>query len=327
MEKTDKKTWWQGSWTIPLSIMLHVLVGGTYLLWSGYTPAPAEPEPETVNVEMVEPPKEEPPKSEEKKAEEPPPPAEEKPQPPPPPPRAQTPLIAVRPDKTQLDERDEPGKQEETGGQEQPKPADEPQPSQPEPKPAEEAQKDVTPPPTPSSNKATAEQGEIPAVEAEAPVDIAAVAVPTPKPDIMKKPVEETKAAQDGEGNPNLKPAKKILASGTRPRPMLRQILGNLPPVERVAQLCMAEVTAQINDQRRGQLPFEGLQPHTGRNFPIAGNVMDAQGAFNVGPQWFPVNYRCEVDIDNYIVTDFRFQIGQKLSADDVKRLKLPDVY
>ncbi len=323
MEKTDKKTWWQGSWTIPLSIMLHVLVGGTYLLWSGYTPAPAEPEPETVNVEMVEPPKEEPPKSEEKKAEEPPPPAEEKPQPPPPPPAPmQMPPVAIRPGPTQLDERDEPGEQE-AAGEKQPEPkpqTDTPQPATP---PSEETAETETTPEA-SAAQSTADQGELPAAQTNAPDEMAAVAVPIPKPEPKPSPVQPAKALPDGEGDPKLKPAKKILSAAKRPGPMLRQIMGNLPPRERVGQLCVAEAMAQIKDSRG---PYEGLKPHTGKNFPINGNIMDAHGAFNVGAQWFPINYRCEVDIDNYIVTDFRYEIGPKLTSDDIKRLNLPKVY
>ncbi|WP_082760155.1 DUF930 domain-containing protein [Agrobacterium bohemicum] len=323
MVTTGKNKWWQGSWTIPLSIMLHVLVGTTYLLWPGATLAPAEPEPESVSVEMVEPPKEEPPpkpeekKPEEKKAEEPPKPAEEKPKEPPAP--SQMPNVAVRPGPTQMDERDEPGSQE-AGGQEQKTPdkqEEAPQPATPpSPDTVENDPKPEPPPPTP-----TAEQGEIPASDAAVPNDMAAVAVPIPKPEVTPAPARPAKAPPDGEGDPNLKPAKKILVGAKRPGPMLRQIMGNLPPRERVGQLCVAEAMAQIKEDRKGH--YDGLEPHTGKNYPIVGNVMDAKGAFNVGTQWFPIDYRCEVDIDNYLVTDFRYRIGAKLSPDDVKRLGL----
>lgn len=328
MVTTGKNKWWQGSWTIPLSIMLHVLIGTSYLMWPGATLAPAEPEPESVSVEMVEPPKEEPPpkpeekKPEEKKAEEPPPPpAEEKPkeEAPQPPAPSQMPNVAIRPGPTQMDERDEPGSQE-AGGQEQKTPdkqEDAPQPAAPpSPDPVE-----TEPTPEPPPTAPTAEQGEIPAADAPVPSDFAAVAVPIPKPEVTPAPAQPAKAPPDGEGDPNLKPAKKILVGAKRPGPMLRQIMGNLPPRERVGQLCVAEAMAQIKEDRKGH--YDGLEPHTGKNYPIVGNVMDAKGAFNVGTQWFPIDYRCEVDIDNYLVTDFRYRIGAKLSPEDVKRLGL----
>lgn len=311
MEPTAKNKWWQGSWTIPVSLMLHVLVGATYLLSSSLTPAPAETE--TISVEMVEPPKQE-----EKKAEEPPPPAPEKPAaPPPPPPPSQMPSVAIRPGPTQLDERDEPGQQD-AGGQEQKEPEKQPdvaQPAQTLPDVAEEKPEAAA-----AAEKPTAPEGEISALQAPPPPDVATVAVPMPKPEAKPAP-EPAKAAADGEEGPNLKPAKKILVGAKRPGAMLRQIMGNLKPQERVAQLCVAEAMAQIKQERNGQ--YDGLEPHTGKNYPIAGNLMNAQGAFNVGTQWFPIDYRCEVDIDNYIVTDFRYNIGAKLTSDEVKRLKL----
>jgi hypothetical protein len=329
MVTTGKNKWWQGSWTIPLSIMLHVLIGTTYLLWPGPTPAPAEPE--SVSVEMVEPPKEEPPKEEppkpeEKKAEEPPPPplpAEEKPQeqPPPPPPPSQMSSVAMRPEPTQMDERDDPGQQD-AAGQEQPKPepepvkeADTPQPATP-PSP-EPAEAEATP--KPSAAEATSEQGEIPAAETPVPEQEVAAVVPTPKPEIKPSAEQPAKVVPDGEGDPKLKPARKILAASKRPGPMMRQIFGNLPPRDRVMQLCFAEVVAQIKEAPQGGAP-DGLQ-FLKRD--LAGNVLDAKAAFNIGPQWFPIDYRCEVDIDKYIVTDFRYEIRPKLSSDEIRRLDL----
>jgi hypothetical protein len=271
---------------------------------------------------MVEPP----PKPEEKKPEEekaqetPPPPPEEKPKEPPQPPApSQMPNVAIRPGPTQMDERDEPGQQE-AGGQEQKTPdkQDEaPQPvTPPSPDTVENEPKPEPPPPAP-----TAEQGEIAATNAPLPDNMATVAVPTSKPEVTPTPAQPAKAPPDGEVDPNLKPAKKILVGAKRPGPMLRQIMGNLPPRERVGQLCVAEAMAQIKDERKGH--YDGLEPHTGKNYPIVGNIMDAKGAFNVGTQWFPIDYRCEVDIDNYLVTDFRYKIGPKLSPEDVKRLGL----
>ncbi len=320
MATTGKNKWWQGSWTIPLSIILHVLIGTTYLLWPGQRPAPAEPE--SVSVEMVEPPKEEQaPKPEEKKAQEPPPPpAEEKPKEPPQPPApSQMPNVAIRPGPTQMDERDEPGQQE-AGGQQQKTPDKQEEAPQPATPPSPDTVENQ-PKPEPPAPAPTAEQGEIAATDAPVPDNMATIAVPTPKPDVTPTPVQPAKAPPDGEGDPSLKPAKKILVGAKRPGPMLRQIMGNLPPRERVGQLCVAEAMAQIKDERKGH--YDGLEPHTGKNYPIVGNIMDAKGAFNVGTQWFPIDYRCEVDIDNYLVTDFRYKIGPKLSPEDVKRLGL----
>ncbi|MDR6102814.1 hypothetical protein QE369_003011 [Agrobacterium larrymoorei] len=324
MEKPPTKIVRQGISTIPISLLLHVLViGSFYFQLPGQLSKP--PEPESVSVELVDPPKAEPPP--EKKAEE-----AKKPEspPPPPPPKSEQasslPSVAIRPDKTQLDERDEPGKQTDEGGQEQPKPGEGAVP---------EAQKSVTvaepeaqaapqapspPTPVPSQNAAT---GEIAASETPPLQDQVATVVPAPKPDPKEVKPAQADSPASGEGNPQLKPAKKLLASGKRPKPMLRQIMGKLSPEQRVAQLCIAETMAQIKESRGA---FIGLQPHTAKNYPISGNLMNAKGAFNVGNnKWFAVDYRCEVDIDKYIVTDFRFHIGDQLAPEDVKRLKLPE--
>ncbi|KQO82253.1 DUF930 domain-containing protein [Rhizobium sp. Leaf262] len=328
MEKGAKKNWWQERWPIPLSVLLHVLVVAIfYLQWPGSVEAPAEPE--SVNVELVEPPKEEPPKeeppapekAEEKKAEEPPPPPEAKPeeptQPAPPLPSMMS-SVPIRPESTQMDERDDPAEQE-AAGKDQPKPE----------QPAEEQQAATAPSPQPADEEAvppppaatpTAPQGEIAAAESPAdPADLANVAVPLPKPETKPAPQQPATTLVDGDGDPTLKPAKKIIAAAKRPGPMMRQIFGNLSPTERVMQLCFAEVVAQIKAARNGQ-PLEGLQ-FLKRD--IANNVLTAKGAFNIGPQWFPLDYRCEVNVDRYIVTDFRFDIKPELSTDEVRRLGL----
>ncbi|NTF32508.1 DUF930 domain-containing protein [Rhizobium skierniewicense] len=322
MEKTGQNKWWQGSWTIPVSLMLHVLLGATYLLSSGYSPAPAEPE--TVSVEMVEPPKPEPPpKPEEKKAEEPPPPAQEKPKEPPPvpapepePPPSVMSGVPVRPSPTQMDERDEQG-EEEAGGQDQkaPEKQAETQPTTPaSAEPVETNERPQAP-----DAQTNAEQSEILSGDAPKQPDPAAVVSQVPKPEPKPAQEQSATAKPDGEGDPNLKPAKKILAGAKRPGPMMRQIFGNLPPRQRVRQLCFAEVVAQVTAARQGQPP-DGQQDVERM---IVDNVLNAKGAFNVGTQWFPINYQCKVDIENYVVTEFRYDIGARLTPEDVKRLKL----
>lgn len=220
-----------------------------------------------------------------------------------------------------MDEQDEPGQQD-AAGQEQPKPEPEPV------KEAETPQTATPPSPEPAEAEATPEapvaeatsqQGEIPAAEAPVPEQEVAAVVPTPKPEIKPAAAQPATVVPDGEGDPKLKPARKILAASKRPGPMMRQIFGNLPPRDRVMQLCFAEVVAQIKEAPQGGAP-DGLQ-FLKRD--LAGNVLDAKAAFNIGPQWFPIDYRCEVDIDKYIVTDFRYEIRPKLSSDEIRRLDL----
>ncbi|WP_296041577.1 DUF930 domain-containing protein [uncultured Agrobacterium sp.] len=330
MERRSKQNMQQVMWVVLASVLMHGLLLVTLYRYGNYQISTSS-EPESVSVELVEPPKEKPP-PEEKKAEE-TKEAEEakKPEPPTPPqesPRASSlPSVAIRPDKTQLDARDEPGEQTDEGGQEKPQPTEAVDAG------AENAQSNIENSQENSQSSqmpekldvtgmpANAAVGEILASDKPSAQDQVATAIPLPRPETEDRKSGQAQAPTSGEGNPQLKPVKKILASGKRPRPMLRQIMGKLPPQKRVEQLCVAETMAQIG---RSRGPYVGLQPHTLKNYPISGNVMDAKGAFYTGAQWISVYYRCVVDIDKYIVTDFRFLIGDPLTSDDVKLLKLP---
>ncbi|NTJ42892.1 DUF930 domain-containing protein [Agrobacterium larrymoorei] len=344
MDGAPKKNWRQRSWTFPASVLLHVLiVGAFYLQWPESMEAPAEPE--SVSVELVEPPKEEPPAEEQKAEEPPPPPAEtnaEEPPPPPPPLQPSLPNIALRPDATQLDARDEPGKQEEQGGEEQPKPSESPANAKTEePKPAEQAetpvQNEAKSEPQPETKPvdetaqassdlaATAEDGEIAASKTPTEQETAAVAVPLPKPQVPTKPEPAADNAPSGAGNPELKPARQILSGSTLMNPMLRQMLGELPPRRRIVQMCSTEALAQIMEARAGQSQPEGIVPYTGKGGMIGGNVLNASGgAFNVGSDWYAITFRCEVDLDNYVVSDFSYQMGAKLSPSEARARGLP---
>ncbi|WHA42061.1 DUF930 domain-containing protein [Agrobacterium larrymoorei] len=316
----------------PASVLLHVLiVGAFYLQWPQMSEAPEEPE--SVSVELVEPPKEEPPpppeekKAEEQKQPEPPPPRAKQEEPPPPPKPAAAAAVdaAIRPEQTQLDERDEAGEQEENGGQEQPKPAegeqakadDLPKEEEATQQPTEEMKDAAEAGEKNSPLPPVADSGELPASDAPAETEIANVAVPLPKPQKPEERSASQEASPSGSGNPDLKPARKILAGARPPGPMMRQIFGNLPPRERVQQLCQAEILQQFAAERRGKPSAEGIF-YSKRT--INDNVWEASGAFNVGPEWYPFEGHCTVNIDRYLVTDFRYDIRPKLSPEEARQ-------
>lgn len=299
---------------MPVSVLLHLAV--VALFFFELPERIAEPqEPESISVDLVSPP-------EEKKAEEAPPPGEEKakeekPQPPPPPPappaeeakplpqpQATLPAIAMRPEETQADPEDKPGKTEEA---EKTEPSAEPA-SQPE-KTAEEK------PAAPAANsdlQASAAQGEIAVspVKEEAPPD----QPPVPQ----AKPAEE-KLAEVTEKKPaKLPAAKSLLSSAVLTPAQRRQIFGDLPPRRRIVQLCQAEALAQIREVYTATRGMYGFSDTGGR---ISGNVLDATGgAFNVGDVWRDVTFQCEVDVENYAVTAFRFKIGDVITAAEAKK-------
>lgn len=330
MEKSLRQTTRQRSWTVPISVLLHVVVIGVfYFQWPETPLTPAEPD--SVSVELVDPSKEEPPpeakKVEEAKKPEPPPPppvqTPQQPAPPSAPSPAMLPPVALRPEQTQADEKDQPGRQEDTGGE-----------AKPEPSPSKQSEADTkADQPKVEHNDAKDEPlkavmegvpqaatGEIAAAETQS--DQVAAVVPTPKPNGDETKSETQKKAA-GSGDPKLKPARKILSGPALADPMSRQFLAELPPEKRLVQLCTAEALAQIFAARAGQRGPGGVT--TGEGRVIRADALDApNGAFNVGSEWYPINFRCEADLDNYAVTGFSYNIGSKLSASEAKRRRLP---
>ncbi|NTZ90680.1 DUF930 domain-containing protein [Agrobacterium tumefaciens] len=300
---------------MPVSVLLHLAVVAIFLF--ELPERIAEPqEPESISVDLVSPP-------EEKKAEEGKPPGaeeakqEEKPQPPPPPPAppaeeakplppmpATLPAIAMRPEEAQSDSEDKPGKAEE---------AEKTDPSeQPESQPEKTAEEKPAPAAANSDLQASADQGEI----AVSPVRQEAEPERAPVP--QAKPTEEKPADVAEEKPAKLPAAKNLLSSALLSPAQRRQMFGDLPPRRRVVQLCSTEALAQIQSAgfaARGMIPFSD----TGGR--ISGNSIDASGgAFNTGNSWHDVSFQCEVDLENYTVTEFRFKIGNAISPDDAKK-------
>lgn len=314
MQQVSAGRWrWKG-WAVPVSVLLHLAVVAIFLF--ELPERIVEPqEPESISVDLVPPP-------EEKKAEEAPPPGEEKakeekPQPPPPPPappaeeakpspppQATLPAIAMRPEETQADPEDKPGKTEEA---EKTEPSEEPA-SQPE----KTAEEKPAPPAANSDLQASAEQGEIAVspLKEEAP--------PEQPPVPQAKPADEKPAEVEEKKPAKLPAAKNLLSSSMLSPAQRRQMFGDLPPRRRIVQLCSTEALAQI--QGAGFVA-RGMIPYSDTGGRISGNSIDASGgAFNTGNGWHDVSFQCEVDLENYTVTEFRFKIGNKVSPEDAKK-------
>lgn len=311
MQQVSAGRWrWKG-WAVPVSVLLHLAVVAIFLF--ELPERIVEPqEPESISVDLVPPP-------EEKKAEEAPPPGEEKakeekPQPPPPPPaeeakpspppQATLPAIAMRPEETQADPEDKPGKTEEA---EKTEPSEEPA-SQPE----KTAEEKPAPPAANSDLQASAEQGEIAVspLKEEAP--------PEQPPVPQAKPADEKPAEVEEKKPAKLPAAKNLLSSSMLSPAQRRQMFGDLPPRRRIVQLCSTEALAQI--QGAGFVA-RGMIPYSDTGGRISGNSIDASGgAFNTGNGWHDVSFQCEVDLENYTVTEFRFKIGNEVSPEDAKK-------
>ncbi len=314
MQQVSANGWrWKG-WAVPVSVLLHLAVVALFLFELPATIAEPQ-EPESISVDLVPPP-------EEKKAEEAKPPAaeeakKEEPQPPPPPPtppveeakptpqpQATLPAIAMRPEEAQADAVDKAGKTEEA---EKTEPSEEPA------SPPEETVEDKPAPSAANSDlQASAEQGEIAVSPAKEEAEPEQAPVPQAKP-------AEEKPTEVAEDKPVKLPAAKHLLSSSMLSPaQRRQMFGDLPPRRRIVQLCSTEALAQI--QGAG-FAARGMIPYSDTGGRISGNSIDASGgAFNTGDGWHDVSFQCEVDLENYAVTEFRFKIGNVVSPGEAKK-------
>lgn len=317
MQQVMAGRWRAKGWAVPISLLLHFAVVAAFLFELPERIA-APPEPDSISVDLVPPPEEKkeeegkPPAAKQAEQEKPPPsPPSPAPAPAPPveeakvsPPMPSTlPAIAMRPQEAQADREDKPGKVPE--GEETPvtEEAAEPEPQKTiEEKPAPAASSDL---------KASAEQGEIavsPVVDDSKPEQ-----APVPQP----KPAEERPQEQD-EKKAKLPKAKSLLSSSMLSAAQRRQMFGDLPPRRRIVQLCSTEALAQI--QGAG-FAARGMIPYSDTGGRISGNAIDASGgAFNTGDTWHDVSFQCEVDLENYAVTEFRFKIGNALRPEEAKR-------
>lgn len=299
---------------MPVSVLLHLVVVAIFLF--ELPERVAEPqEPESISVDLVPPP-------EEKKAEEAPPPGEEKakeekPQPPPPPPappaeeakpvprpQATLPAIAMRPEEAQADPEDKLGKAEE---------AEKTEPSEmPASPPESTAEEKPAPAAANSDLQASAEKGEI----AVSPLK---EEVPPEEPPVPQAKPTEKKPAEVEEKKPSKLPAaKNLLSSSVLSPAQRRQMFGDLPPRRRIVQLCSTEALAQIQE---AGFAARGMIPYSDTGGRISGNSIDASGgAFNTANGWHDVSFQCEVDLENYTVTEFRFKIGNEVSPEDAKK-------
>jgi hypothetical protein len=214
------------------------------------------------------------------------------------------PAIAMRPEEMQADKEDKPGKAEDAEKSE----ASEEPASQPE----KAAEEKPAPPAANSDLQASAEQGEI----AVSPVKEETQPEQPPVP--QAKPAEEKPAEVAEKKAAKLPAAKSLLSSALLTPAQRRQMFGDLPPRRRIVQLCSTEALAQI--QGAG-FAARGMIPYSDTGGRISGNSIDASGgAFNTGNGWHDVSFQCEVDLENYTVTEFRFKIGNEVSPEDAKK-------
>lgn len=310
MLQSTRNMWGETGWGVPTSVALHLALAFLLLV---RLPEHAPPvKDESINVELVSPPKPEA-KPQEK-------PKEAKPEP----------------------SRSQPQVFESASAE-----ADKEKPPQPQLPPAgpsridQPKSPDVQAKPTP----ATTESADKPAetrtalaelrVEAEDAVSKAEDAEPAPQtaPVPQEKPVvEEAKAdvtqepaeAAADQQSSELVQAKQLYSKDALSDPRVKQALGRLPPKRRIVQLCTIEALEQVRRQRPDAFP-DMLVPFG----PVGGLVsvsgLNARGgAYRSRGKWYGIDFKCEVNSETTSVASFSFAIGEAIPKGEWSVRQLP---
>ncbi|MDK1492581.1 DUF930 domain-containing protein [Sinorhizobium sp. 7-81] len=298
-------------WGMPTSVALHLALA--FLLLFRLPEAPAEPEKEqSVNVELVSPPR---PKAQEK----PPAPAKSGAKPSASRPQAFE-SASARADVNEA--RQPPPKQGET--QDAPKAVEQPKPGPSKPETAaREMPEDKPAPPvleTPQPDSATG-QSEIEAAALES------VPVPAQRP-LQEKGEKQEAAdpagAKTDQKSGELVSAKELFSPNALSNPRVKQALGKLPVKKRIVQICSIEALEQVRSQRPGAFP-DMLVPYGPTGGIISPSALTARGgAYRSKANWYNVDFKCEVDADATAVVSFSFAIGGAVPKSEWDARQLP---
>ena len=290
--------WGETGWGMPTSVALHLALAFLLLVRLPELSAPAQ-EP-SINVELVPPP----PKGAEKPKEEPKPAKSEQ----------------ARPQPQAFESAAAEVEKKEPAKPELPPAA---------PNRAESLRKtpDASQAPTAKTDSPASEPAETRTavaelrVEAEDAVnggdDVAPALQPAPVPKERPTPdqakAEETakvaEAASEREAG-KLVEAAELYSKNALSHPRAKQAIGQLPPKERIKQICNFEALEQVRHARPDAFPDILVPFGPSGGFVSETGVSAKGGAFRSRGQWYAIDFRCEIDAQEMSVVSFRFAIG-----------------
>ncbi|WEX90836.1 DUF930 domain-containing protein [Sinorhizobium garamanticum] len=293
---------------MPTSVAVHLAVA--FLLLFRLPEVPPEPAKEqSVNVELVPPPR---PKSPEK------PPAE--------PAKSSAKPSATQPQafesaspRAEVKEAQRPP-QSQSGAEDASKVVEQPKPTPPRTETAARETPEAKPAPpvlaTPQPDSAT-QQGETEAAALES----VPVPVQRPPPETAKKQESpEPAGAKVDLKSDELVPAKELFSPNALSNPRIKQALGKLPVKARIAQICSIEALEQIRNQRPDAFPDMLARAGT-----ISTSAVTAVGsAYRSKATWYNVDFKCEVDAEATSVVSFSFAIGGAVPKSEWTARQLP---
>ncbi|WP_040961220.1 DUF930 domain-containing protein [Sinorhizobium fredii] len=309
MLQSVRKMWGETGWGVPTSVALHLALAFLLLVRLPEHAPPAKEQ--SLNVELVSPPKHEA-KPQEKPEEAKPEPARSQPQvfesasaevDKEKPPRPQLPPAAP----SRIDKPKSPDAQ-----------------AKPAPAKTESADKPAETRTALAELRVEAEDAVSKAEDAEpspqsAPVPKKSVAEEA-KADAAPKPSEAASERQPSE----LVQAKQLYSKDALSDPRVKQAIGRLPPKRRIVQLCTIEALEQVRRQRPDAFP-DMLVP-----FGPVGGVVSASGlsasggAYRSRGKWYGIDFKCEVNSETTSVASFSFAIGGAIPKSEWGVRQLP---
>ncbi len=140
------------------------------------------------------------------------------------------------------------------------------------------------------------------------------------KTNAAQKPTEAASERQSSE----LIQAKELYSQDSLSDPRVKQAIGRLPPKKRVVQLCSIEALEQVRRQRPDAFP-DMLVPFGPVGGLVSASGLSASGgAFRSRSKWYAVDFKCEVNSETTSVVSFSFAIGKAIPKSEWSARQLP---
>ncbi|OAP36900.1 peptidase [Sinorhizobium glycinis] len=310
MLQSARKMWGETGWGVPTSVALHLALAFILLVRLPEHAPPAKDE--SINVELVSPPK-----------------------------------PAAKPQDKPKEAKPEPSRSQPQVFESASAEVDKEKPPQPQLPPAGPSRIDKPKLPDAQAKPASAktESADKPAetrtalaelrVEAEDAVSEAEDAEPTPHraPVPKEKPVadeakadaaqEPAEAAADQQSS-ELVEAKQLYSRDALSDPRVKQAIGRLPPKRRIVQLCTIEALEQVRRQRPDAFP-DMLVPFGPVGGIVSASSLSANGgAYRSRGKWYGIDFKCEVNAETTSVASFSFAVGGAIPKSEWSARQLP---
>ncbi|MEY9833561.1 hypothetical protein ABIA25_005439 [Sinorhizobium fredii] len=310
MLQSARKVWGETGWGVPTSVALHLVLAFLLLVRLPEHAPPAKEQ--SINVELVSPPKPEA-KPQEK-------PKEAKPEPS----RSQPQVFESASAKVDKEKPPQPQLPPAAPSRiDKPKSPD----AQAKPAPAKTESADK-----PAETRAAFAELRVEAEDAVSnaeDADPAPQSAPVPKEKPVAEEVKEDVAQEPSEAAYERQPselvqAKQLYSKDALSDPRVKQAIGRLPPKRRIVQLCTIEALEQVRRQRSDAFP-DMLVPFGPVGGLVSASGLSASGgAYRSRGKWYAIDFKCEVNSETTSVASFSFAIGGAIPKSEWGVRQLP---